>query len=93
MEQEFLKDLQTDFSMQEALEESYMVSRMPYETIVSQISKFREKRSTAKLTATEKMELRRLRRIKIARDYRSRKRIKAKASLEAKDIPLRDKLE
>ena len=50
MEQEFLKDLQTDFSMQEALEESYMVSRMPYETIVSQISKFREKRSTAKLT-------------------------------------------
>ena len=72
MEQEFLKDLQSDFSMQEALEESYMVSRMPYETIVSQISKFREKRSSVKLNQAEKQELLRLRRIKIARDYRSR---------------------
>ena len=72
MEKEFLNTLQNDFSMQEALEESFMVSRTPYETIVSQISKFREKRSTAKLNQAEKQELLRLRRIKIARDYRSR---------------------
>ena len=72
MEKEFLKTLQNDFSMQEALEESFMVSRTPYETIVSQISKFREKRSSVKLNQAEKQELLRLRRIKIARDYRSR---------------------
>ena len=72
MEQEFLKTLQNDFSMQEALEESFMVSRTPYETIVSQISKFREKRSSVKLNQAEKQELLRLRRIKIARDYRCR---------------------
>ena len=58
--------------MNEALEAPFMNAKLPYEEIVSEISGLREKRTSVKLTLTEKKELRRLRRVKIARDFRSR---------------------
>ena len=58
--------------MSGALESPFMNAKLPYEEIVSEISGLREKRSSVKLTLTEKKELRRLRRVKIARDFRSR---------------------
>ena len=47
-----------------------------YEKLLNQISGFREKRAAVKLTLAEKKELRRLRRVKIARDFRSRSKLK-----------------
>ena len=62
--------------MSEALEASFMNAKLPYDKLLSQISGFREKRAAVKLTLAEKKELRRLRRVKIARDFRSRSKLK-----------------
>ena len=42
-EKELLIDLQNDFCLDEALEESFMEPCMPYEELVDKISDFREK--------------------------------------------------
>ena len=75
-EREWLTSLQNDFSLSEALEAPFMSAKLTYEKIVSQITGFREKRASVKLTLAEKKELRRLRRVKIARDFRSRSKLK-----------------
>ena len=71
-DENLIADLQNEFSMNDALEASYMVSKLSYDKVVEQINEFHQKKLMRKLTMDEKKELKRIKRIKITRDYRTR---------------------
>ena len=54
-----------------------MFSKMPYDSILSEIDRIYQKKRQTELTSAENKELMRLKRIKITRDYRTRKKMKA----------------
>ena len=56
-----------------------MLSKMPYDTILSEIKRIHLKKRHVKLSSVENKELMRLKRIKITRDYRTRKKMKKQA--------------
>ena len=62
--------------MNDALEASFMISKVPYDEVVNQIAELRQKKKEFKLTLTEKEELKRLVSLRITRDYRTRKKMK-----------------
>ena len=83
-EEDLIADLQNEFSLDDALEASFMVSKLPYDKVVEQIDEFHQKKKMRKLTMDEKKELKRIKRIKITRDYRTRQKMKSLNTGKAK---------